>query len=125
MYDLYDLLSLCYDQINASAPSSSSSRGKQAEASIETESLAVCTRIVGAVAAGSSAHLDLATEYMMRADAKFGSTHQEALDSSKGCSRATVARYGPVSGPLLQLLMDTRAGLSAAEDVGDEAGVEG
>jgi hypothetical protein len=122
---MYDLLSLCYDQINTSSQStSSSSRSKQGAGSgIETESLAVCTRLVGAVAAGSSAHLDLATEYMMRADAKFGSSHQEAVDSSRGCSRATVARYGPVSGPLLQLLMDTRAGLAAAED--EEEGEEG
>jgi hypothetical protein len=74
VYDLYDLLSLCADQLPAAPPKAagSSKRGpgkKQAAAAapaIETEALATCARIVGAVTPGSSAHADLTTEYMVR-----------------------------------------------------------
>jgi hypothetical protein len=74
VYDLYDLLSLCADQLPAAPPKAASSnrRGpgrKQAAApppAIETEALAACARIVGGVTPGSSAHADLTTEYMVR-----------------------------------------------------------
>jgi hypothetical protein len=73
VYDLYDLLSLCADQLPAAPPKAAASgrRGagkKQSAAApaIETEALAACARIVGAVTPGSSAHADLTTEYMVR-----------------------------------------------------------
>jgi hypothetical protein len=45
-----------------------------------------------------------------RSEARFGEGHQEAADALRMCTAAHVARYGPVSKGLLQLLMDTRAG---------------
>jgi hypothetical protein len=45
-----------------------------------------------------------------RSEARFGQEHQEAADALRMCTAAHVARYGPVSKGLLQLLMDTRAG---------------
>ncbi|WIA18501.1 hypothetical protein OEZ85_009954 [Tetradesmus obliquus] len=116
VYDLYDLLSLCADQLPAAPPKAAASgrRGpgkkQPAAPAIESEALAACARIVGAVTPGSSAHADLTTEYMVRSEARFGEGHQEAADALRMCSAAHVARYGPISKGLLQLLMDTRAG---------------
>ncbi|KAF6262337.1 hypothetical protein COO60DRAFT_649132 [Scenedesmus sp. NREL 46B-D3] len=99
VYDLYDLLSLCADQLPAAPPKAANSgrrgpgkkQGAAAAPAIETEA-------------------DLTTEYMVRAEARFGDGHQEAADALRMCSTAHVARYGPISKGLLQLLMDTRAG---------------
>jgi hypothetical protein len=67
VYDLYDLLSLCVDQLpkQAAAPRSSP-RGGSGAGPVETEALATCARLLGTVAPGSSAHVDLTTEYMVR-----------------------------------------------------------
>jgi len=125
VYDLYDLLSLCLDQqLPGVSDSSGSSKGRgskqtRQQLQIETESLAVCSRLVGSVAGASRAHLDLVTEYMVRAEAKFGLEHQEAGDAAKSCAAATAARYGPVSEALLQLFTDTRVGLGT-DEAGDD-----
>ncbi len=50
-YDLYDLLSLCADQ----RPSSSTSGPSSSAPAVDTEAMAVCARILAAVAPGSSA----------------------------------------------------------------------
>lgn len=74
VYDLYDLISLCADQLPAAAAAPARSRSGQrdrdsaAAAAVETEALAMCARILGSVLPGSSGHVDLATEYMVRYD---------------------------------------------------------
>lgn len=47
-----------------------------------------------------------------RSEARFGEGHQEAADALRLCATAHVARFGPVGPGLLQLLMDTRAGVA-------------
>lgn len=80
VYDLYDLLSLAADQVPP--PPQKASRGGRGRggrgrgrgassssrdvAAVETEALATCARIVGEITPGSSAHVELATEYMVR-----------------------------------------------------------
>jgi len=44
---------------------------------------------------------------------KFGEDHQEAADALRMCSAAHTIRYGPCSRRLLELIIDTRAGLAA------------
>eukprot|EP00879_Flechtneria_rotunda_P020233 GHRR01021277.1.p1 GENE.GHRR01021277.1~~GHRR01021277.1.p1 ORF type:complete len:452 (+),score=223.06 GHRR01021277.1:722-2077(+) len=113
VYDLYDLLSLCADQLPAQSSSRDGSKRSSTSADsvpVETEALAACARIVGAIIPGSNAHADLVTEYMVRAEARFGERHQEAVDALRMARDAHVVRYGRCSEGLLQLLMDTRAG---------------
>jgi hypothetical protein len=80
VYDLYDLLSLAADQLPPPPPKAaarggrggrgrgrgSSSSSSKAGPAVETEALATCARIVGELTPGSSAHVELATEYMVR-----------------------------------------------------------
>eukprot|EP00775_Hariotina_reticulata_P013191 gene13191-13322_t len=117
VYDLYDLLSLCVDQLpkpaSGKATRSSSSSSSAGAPPVETEALATCARLVGAIAPGSTAHVDLTTEYMVRSEMKFGEDHQEAADASRMCAAAHTTRYGPCSPRLLELIIDTRAGLAA------------
>ncbi|KIZ01465.1 hypothetical protein MNEG_6495 [Monoraphidium neglectum] len=87
----------------------------------ETEALAECARIAAAVVKGSDSHLELAAEYMVRAEAKFGPDHQESADAARACRAAHRARYGGPAclGPrLLELLIDTRAALGIEEGPG-------
>lgn len=123
VYDLYDLLSLAADQVPPPPPKASRGRGGKGRGrgassssssrdmpAVETEALATCARIVGEVTPGSSAHVELATEYMVRTEARFGSDHQESADASRLCAAAITTRYAPISDGMLQLLMDTWAG---------------
>jgi hypothetical protein len=86
VYELYDLISMAADQLPQQAArstkssggrgrggSSSSCRGRgrgagsaAGAATVDTEALAACARIVGDLTPGSSAHVELATEYMVR-----------------------------------------------------------
>jgi hypothetical protein len=80
VYDLYDLLSLAADQLPPPPPRSGArgsrggrgrGRGRSSSSSrdapaVETEALATCARIIGELTPGSSAHVELATEYMVR-----------------------------------------------------------
>jgi hypothetical protein len=77
VYDLYDLLSLAADQLPPPPPKAArggrGGRGGRGRGSsrketpaVETEALATCVRIVGELTPGSSAHVELATEYMVR-----------------------------------------------------------
>lgn len=79
------------------------------EKDTETESLAVCVRILGAVAFGSEPHVELALEYMSRTQQKFGDKHEESVQAAAACSAAHVARYGRVSEKFLAELMQARA----------------
>lgn len=76
---MYDLLSLAADQVPPPPPKASRGRGGKGRGrgassssssrdmpAVETEALATCARIVGEVTPGSSAHVELATEYMVR-----------------------------------------------------------
>ncbi|KAF8059148.1 hypothetical protein HT031_005320 [Scenedesmus sp. PABB004] len=124
VYDLYDLLSLCADQLPAPPPRQQAGggrgrgrgggrgrgRGGPPPPAVETEALAACARIVGAATPGSSAHCDLATEYMIRCEARFSEGHQETADATRACAAAHTTRYGPLTPGLRQLLTDTRAG---------------
>lgn len=47
-----------------------------------------------------------------RTEARFGSGHQEADDASRLCAAAITARYTPIGNSMLQLLMDTWAGVA-------------
>lgn len=129
VFNLYDLLSLCTDQLSAtSAARSASARypgpqdpskprsGSPNASQLETEILATCARTLASVACGSSAHLDLAMEWMIRTESKFGPDHQEAKDAARMCKAAHVARYGQMRDRLLRLLMDARAGLGVTEE---------
>lgn len=80
VYDLYDLLSLAADQLPPPPPKSSARGGRGGRGgrgrgrgsssrdgpAVETEALATCARIVGELTPGSSSHVELATEYMVR-----------------------------------------------------------
>lgn len=77
VYDLYDLISLAADQLpqQPTRPARSSTSGgrgrsgagkRAAAVPVDTEALAACTRIVADLTPGSSAHVELATEYMVR-----------------------------------------------------------
>lgn len=97
VYELYDLLSLCADE----------AAGDNVDG--ETESLAACVRALGAVAAGSDAHVELSLEHMSRTQRKFGEEHEEAMQAAAACRAAHVARYGRVSDKLLSELFEARA----------------
>lgn len=118
VYELYDLASLAADQLQQQQgpPGSGKQRrsgggggGAAPAVQVDTEALAACTRIVAALAPGSSTHVELATEYMVRSEARFGAAHQEAADAARACVAALTTRYGPLSGGMLQLFTDTWA----------------
>lgn len=94
VYDLYDLLSLCADELSPE---------------VDTERLAECARVLGTVALGTDGYVDVAMEYAARTENKFGPDHQEARDAQKLCIQAHVARYGPVSDSLLRLMIQVRS----------------
>lgn len=125
IYDMYDMSSLCADEDSGDSSSSSSSaskpgkggmnsgnRGKPAgqadDGLLDTENLAVCTRILSSVAHGSDAQAYLAAEYMVRAGVRFGAQHHEALEAKRMCKAAFIARYGPVSDSMLDQLIAAR-----------------
>jgi hypothetical protein len=88
VFALYDLLSLCADQLPQAPPPQrrgaggggrgrgggrgggrkSASAGAGGGVAVDTESLATCARIVAVVAPGSAAHVDLAIELLVRCD---------------------------------------------------------
>ncbi|MEW5305732.1 MAG: hypothetical protein WDW36_008251 [Sanguina aurantia] len=61
---------------------------------LETELLAVCSRLLAAVAPSSDSHTHLCGEYMLRAKAKFGQRHEESKQARVACEVAYQTRYG-------------------------------
>lgn len=95
VYELYDLISVCHDEVAEPG-------------SLDTEGLAVATRIIQSVAHGSDNYTSVAVEYMVRAAAKFGPGHDEALQARRLCIEAFTSRYGLVALPLMKSLIRAR-----------------
>eukprot|EP00798_Chlamydomonas_sp_ICE-L_P021169 gene21169-28065_t len=137
IYDIYDLISLCADegaelqsQLDAKQRNGggrggrggrggggrgggSQGRGGIQDLHLDTEALAVCTRLVECVAKGSDAHLYLSAELMVRTAGKFGNKHEESKQATRMCHEAFKAHYGPISESLLDELAEAR--LNVAE----------
>ncbi|KAI8466486.1 MAG: hypothetical protein J3K34DRAFT_524486 [Monoraphidium minutum] len=114
VFPLYDLISLAADELDDAGGGGGGGSGGGGGAAPETEALAECARVAGAITRGTDGHLDLATEYMVRAETRFGPDHQESRDASRACRAGHRARYGgeaDLGERLLDLLVDTRAAL--------------
>ncbi|PNH09643.1 hypothetical protein TSOC_003727 [Tetrabaena socialis] len=151
VYDMYDLISLCGDELAAAAalaalvgdegapdgessPSSGAGGGgkrggmnRRAAAAaatapvVETESLAVACRVVEGVSPGSDAHAHLSAELVMRCLERFGPAHEEYRQARAGVVRAYGIRYGSVGPEVMEQLVAARL---AAEAEGEEDGEE-
>ncbi|KXZ56001.1 hypothetical protein GPECTOR_2g1553 [Gonium pectorale] len=143
-YDLYDLISLCADELAAAAalgipiprpgdppaaagggaatpprpPRPPRGGGGAVEHVVETEALVQCCRILESVAPGSDPHVVLAAEAVMRCLERFGPSHDEYKQVRAAAARAYRARYGNVAPPVLEQLLAAR--LAAEADAAEE-----
>ncbi|KAG2494481.1 hypothetical protein HYH03_007250 [Edaphochlamys debaryana] len=150
VYDVYDLMSLCADELAAAAAlgqlqaalddgdeDEDDGRGARGGGRlrrsaavalaasgpvVETESLAQCCRILEAVSPGSDVASYLAAELAMRCLERFGPQHEEYRQARAGVVRAFTARYGGVGAGIMESLVAARLAAEAAEEGGEEGG---